>query len=46
MKTATLIPVIILSAILTACGENKQPAAELITIDVNANYPEKELVKV
>lgn len=45
MKGARFIPVIILSIIIAGCGgENKQPVAEIITVDVNASYPEKEVV--
>ncbi len=45
MKKAKLIPVIILSILMTGCGErNKQSTDTLITVDVTAHYPEKELI--
>lgn len=45
MKRAKSISAIILLAIMAGCGGgNKQSAADLITVDVNANYPEKELI--
>lgn len=45
MKKIKLIPVIILSILMTGCGErNKQSTDTLITVDVTAHYPEKELI--
>ncbi|WP_455593358.1 6-bladed beta-propeller [Bacteroides sp.] len=45
MKKAKLFPAVVLLAVMTGCGGgNKQTADELITVDVNASYPEKELV--
>ncbi|MDR2918073.1 MAG: 6-bladed beta-propeller [Tannerella sp.] len=45
MKISKLISGIILLAIITGCGgENKQSTDEIITVDVTANYPEKELI--
>ncbi|WP_106831840.1 6-bladed beta-propeller [Parabacteroides pacaensis] len=45
MKAARLILVSMLPVIMAACGEgNKQPAEKIITVDVKASYPEKEVV--
>ena len=45
MKGARLILVSMLPVIMAACGEgNKQPAEKIITVDVKASYPEKEVV--
>lgn len=43
MKTKSL-PLIMLSAIMIACNENKQAFTDLIVVDVEANYPQKELI--
>ena len=42
MKTKTFISAITLMATLMAC-ENSSTQTELVTIDVESNYPEKEL---
>ena len=44
MKRVNLFLIIILPAIITGCGENKQSTDDLITVDVNGNYPQKELI--
>jgi hypothetical protein len=43
IKKVHAIPVIILFAITAGCGENKQPVDDLITVDVTATYPKKDL---
>lgn len=44
MKRPNSILVIILAVLLTGCGAGNKPSAEIITVDVRANYPEKELI--
>ena len=44
MKRANTFFIIVLLAIMTGCGENKQSTDDLITIDVTGNYPKKELI--
>jgi hypothetical protein len=45
MKNLSTISAIILSLLIMAgCGKNKQATDGLITVDVTANYPKKELV--
>jgi hypothetical protein len=44
MNRVHIIPVIILSAGLAGCGGEKPSSAEFVTVDVSANYPEKELI--
>ena len=44
MKTVKLISAIILTAIMASCGGKQQSTNDIITVNVNANYPEKELV--
>ena len=44
MKRTKSISIIILSAVMAGCTGNKQATDDFITIDVNASYPEKELV--
>ncbi|MBR5611859.1 MAG: 6-bladed beta-propeller, partial [Bacteroidaceae bacterium] len=43
MKTRTFLSMAILTAVLVACG-NSSTNSELISIDVENSYPEKELV--
>lgn len=43
MKKQIVISILILLA-MTGCGGDKQTAEEIITVDVTASYPEKELV--
>jgi hypothetical protein len=43
MKRAITILATILS-LTTGCGGNKQSTDDVITVDVNANYPKKELI--
>lgn len=45
MKRAKLISGITLLAVMAGCaGDNKQSTDDFITVDVNASYPEKELI--
>jgi hypothetical protein len=45
MKRAESISVFILLAVLTGCvGGNKRSTDDFITVDVDASYPEKELI--
>lgn len=45
MKTIKSILAIILLLVIFACGsENKKTVCDYITVDVNGNYPEKELI--
>lgn len=44
MKTRKLLATIILTAIMASCGSKGQSTDDIITVDVNANYPEKELI--
>ena len=44
MKTSKLLIAIILTAIMASCGSKQQSADNIITVDVNANYPKKELI--
>lgn len=44
MRRIALIPLIILLAILVSCGSKGQSTNDIITVDVSANYPEKELI--
>ena len=44
MKTVKLLIAIILLAVLVSCGGKQQSTNDIITVDVNANYPEKELI--
>ncbi|MDR0699099.1 MAG: 6-bladed beta-propeller [Tannerella sp.] len=44
MESAKSISVIILLAVIAGCGGNKQSADGIITVDVTANYPQKELI--
>ena len=45
MKKAKLFTAIVLLTVMAGCGGgSKQPVDELITVDVNASYPEKELI--
>ncbi len=44
MKTRKLLIAIILTAIMASCGSKQQSTDDIITVDVNANYPEKELI--
>ncbi|MDR1259511.1 MAG: 6-bladed beta-propeller [Tannerellaceae bacterium] len=41
-KSFTILATILL--VMAGCGESKQPAGELITVDVTAGYPKKELI--
>jgi hypothetical protein len=43
MKKVNAIMAILLFT-MAGCGENKQSADELITVDVTANYPKRELI--
>ena len=43
MKWIITIPAILLFA-LAGCGKDKQSTNELITVDVAASYPKKELI--
>lgn len=44
MKQISTILVAILLVVLAGCGENKQSADDLITVDVSKSYPKKELI--
>lgn len=44
MKTRKLLIAVILTAIMASCGSKGQSTDDIITVDVNANYPEKELI--
>jgi len=44
MKTVKLLISIILTAAMASCGSKQQTTDDIITVDVNANYPEKELI--
>jgi hypothetical protein len=44
MKRVKSISVIILLAVMAGCGGNKQSTDDVITVDVTASYPEKELI--
>ena len=44
MKTTRILVTIILAFILASCGGKQQSTNDIITVDVNANYPEKELI--
>ncbi len=45
MKRTKSIAVIMLLAVMTGCGEGKkQSTDDVVTVDVVANYPEKELI--
>lgn len=45
MKKAILLPVLVLLVGMTGCGGGNKPLADdFITVDVNADYPEKELI--
>ena len=44
MKTRKLLAAIILTATLASCGGKQQSPNDIITVDVNASYPEKELI--
>ncbi|TAJ11955.1 6-bladed beta-propeller [Marinilabiliaceae bacterium JC017] len=44
MKRAISMSAIILSVVMAGCGNRSNPPAEIITVDVNASYPEKELI--
>jgi hypothetical protein len=44
MNRIVTISAIILLAVMTGCGSGKQSTDELITVDVTASYPKKELV--
>jgi hypothetical protein len=41
-KTSTILAIILFA--LTGCGEQKPLAGDVITVDVTANYPAKELI--
>ncbi len=41
-KTNTFLAILLL--MMAACGEGNKQATEIITVDVSANYPEKELI--
>jgi hypothetical protein len=41
-KTNTILAILL--SITAGCGENRQPADDIITVDVTKNYPEKELI--
>ena len=43
MKNVYFI-LIMLLLVMAGCGESKPPTDDLITVDVTANYPKKELV--
>jgi hypothetical protein len=42
MKKAIIFPIILIA--ISGCTGKKQPTDGLITVDVTANYPEKELI--
>lgn len=44
MKRLNLISAIILTVILAGCGIEDNSSAEVITVDLKARYPEKELI--
>lgn len=44
MKQLSTILAVILLVVLAGCGENKQSADDLITVDVSQSYPKKELI--
>lgn len=45
MKKTKLISAVFLLTVMAGCGGGKKPLADdLITVDVNANYPKKELI--
>lgn len=44
MKRLISIVTIILTVVLVGCGIGNNPSAEVITVDVKASYPEKELI--
>ncbi|MDR1645936.1 MAG: 6-bladed beta-propeller, partial [Tannerellaceae bacterium] len=44
MKRLHLIPAIILFVVTAGCGDNKHSDDGLITVDVTATYPKKELI--
>jgi len=44
MKRQSSIIAIILAVVLVGCGVGNNPSEEIITVDVRANYPEKELI--
>lgn len=45
MRKALFIAAILLPIVVAGCGEgNKTPTDEFITVNVNASYPEKELI--
>lgn len=44
MERIRLMLGIILSVVMVGCKGERQSAANLLTVDVNANYPEKELI--
>ncbi|GHT51210.1 hypothetical protein FACS189440_19920 [Bacteroidia bacterium] len=44
MKKANPILTIILLVAVAGCGENKQSTNGIVTVDVTASYPEKELI--
>ena len=35
---------VVLFLLMTGCGDSKQSAEDLITVDVTASYPKKELI--
>ena len=43
MKSVNSI-LIMLLLVVAGCGESKPPTDDLITVDVTANYPKKELI--
>ncbi|MDR1258254.1 MAG: 6-bladed beta-propeller, partial [Tannerellaceae bacterium] len=43
MKNPFIISATIL-LVLAGCGESRQPAGDLITVDVTADYPKTELI--
>lgn len=44
MKQTKLISAIILLVVMAGCKGSKQSEVDVITVDVSANYPEKELI--
>lgn len=44
MKKQNIISALILLAVLTGCGGNKQSSDKLIIVDVSKSYPKKELI--
>lgn len=45
MKRTKYLSLLLLSIVLTGCGEgNRHPAVDFITVDVTVKYPEKELI--